>query len=425
MSDRATSNTALQTEIQDFGDDALRRRTAAFPFVLVVIGTRPEAIKMAPVIRQLAALPGVKCQVCVTAQHREIMDSVLHLFGIAPDYDLDIMREGNDLCDVASGVMLGLRDVFKVARPNLVVVHGDTTTCMAATLAAFYHRIPIAHVEAGLRTFDLEAPFPEEANRLLVGRLAALHFAPTRIARDNLLQEGVASDRVWVTGNTVIDALKMMLAQFSAYPASRWQTVFGSDVYQRLTDDKRKLIVVTGHRRENIGEGLRNMCAAVRALATTHLDWDFVFPIHPNSAVKRVVWPSLAGLANVVLAPPLDYLSFVWLMSESDLILTDSGGIQEEGPALGKPVLVMRSTTERPEAIDAGTALLVGTDCEMISAGVERILGDEATYSRMVQAEVSYGDGSAAARIAGVLAQYLNETRAADRTQHQASVPGS
>lgn len=411
MSDKAAFSTARPVPTHNDGDDVSRHHSPALPFVLVVIGTRPEAIKMAPVIRALTVMPGVKCQVCVTAQHREILDSVLHLFGITPNYDLDIMREGNDLCDVASAVMLGLRDVFKVARPNLVLAHGDTTTCVAATLAAFYHRIPVAHIEAGLRTFDLESPFPEEGNRLLVARLAALHFAPTPTARDNLLQEGVTADHVWVTGNTVIDALKIMLAQLPSHPGSHWQAVLGSDVYERVTNSERKLIVVTGHRRENLGEGLRAMCAAVRTLAAKHLDWDFVFPIHPNSAVKRVVWPSLAGLSNVVLAPPLDYRSFVWLMSEADLILTDSGGIQEEGPALGKPVLVTRCSTERPEAIEAGTALLVGTEFETIVAGVERVLGDEAMYSRMVESVVSYGDGSAAARIASVLAQYLNETR--------------
>lgn len=392
------------------GNDPSQKPKSKFPLVLVVVGTRPDAIKMAPVIRQLSALSTIRCEICVTAQHRDMMDSVLDMFNLVPSYDLDIMRDGNDLCDVASGVMLGLRDVIRATAPHLVLVHGDTTTCMAATLAAFFHQIPVAHIEAGLRTFDLGAPFPEEANRLVVARLATLHFAPTETALANLRREGVSTDSIWVTGNTVIDALHIVLARLPDYPALHWKMEFGGELYQRITADERRLILITGHRRESISDGLRDMCSAVRIMAQNHPDWDFVYPVHPNSAVKRVVEPLLAGLSNVALVAPLKYLSFVWLMSCCDLILTDSGGIQEEGPALGKPVLVMRRTTERPEAIDSGVALLVGTKPEAIIKGTEMVLGDTVAYARMTQRIALYGDGGAAQRIATTVADYLKKS---------------
>lgn len=367
--------------------------------VLSIFGTRPEAIKMAPVVLGLAQADGIESKVCVTAQHREMLDQVLDLFKIKPDHDLNLMAPGQDLFDITARSLLGLRDVLRQERPDVVLVHGDTTTCFAAALAAFYENIPVGHVEAGLRTGDLRAPFPEEANRSLVGRIASYHFAPTEGSRRNLLAESVNPDRIWVTGNTVIDALLMVRDKVSAYGDEHWREHFGAKLYGRIVDPARKLILITGHRRENFGQGFIDLCSAIRDLANAHPDWDLLYPVHLNPNVRKPVYDILEGLNNVMLIEPEDYAPFVWLMDHSDMILTDSGGIQEEGPALGKPVLVMRNVTERPEAVEAGTVLLVGTDREKIVAGVERVLLDSTVYSAMSHAHNPYGDGHAVKRI--------------------------
>ncbi len=371
--------------------------------VLSIFGTRPEAIKMAPVVLGLARADGIESKVCVTAQHREMLDQVLDLFKIKPDHDLNLMAPGQDLFDITARSLLGLRDVLRQERPDVVLVHGDTTTCFAAALAAFYENIPVGHVEAGLRTGDLRAPFPEEANRSLVGRIASYHFAPTEGSRRNLLAESVNPDRIWVTGNTVIDALLMVRDMVGAQGDDHWREHFGAKLYGRIVDPARKLILITGHRRENFGQGFIDLCTAIRDLANAHPDWDLLYPVHLNPNVRKPVYDILAGLDNVILIEPEDYAPFVWLMDHSDMILTDSGGIQEEGPALGKPVLVMRNVTERPEAVEAGTVLLVGTDREKIVAGVERVLLDSAVYSAMSHAHNPYGDGHAVERIVEAL----------------------
>ena len=371
--------------------------------VLSIFGTRPEAIKMAPVVLGLARADGIESRVCVTAQHREMLDQVLDLFKIRPDHDLDVMAAGQDLFDITVRSLLGLRDVLRKERPDVVLVQGDTTTCFTAALASFYEGIPVGHVEAGLRTGDLRAPFPEEANRSLVGRLAAYHFAPTAGAQRNLLAESVPSDRIWVTGNTVIDALFIVRDMVDAYGEDHWRGHFGAKLYERIMDSARKLILITGHRRENFGQAFIDLCSAIRDLANAHPDWDFLYPVHLNPNVRKPVYDILAGLNNIVLIEPEDYAPFVWLMDRSDMILTDSGGIQEEGPALGKPVLVMRNVTERPEAVEAGTVMLVGTDRMRIVEGVERILLDGSVYKFMSHAHNPYGDGHAVPRIIEVL----------------------
>lgn len=371
--------------------------------VLSVFGTRPEAIKMAPVVLGLARADGIESKVCVTAQHRQMLDQVLNLFKIKPDHDLNLMAPGQDLFDITTRSLLGLRDVLRQERPDIVLVHGDTTTCFAAALAAFYENIPVGHVEAGLRTGDLRAPFPEEANRSLVGRIASYHFAPTEGSRRNLLAESVKPDHVWVTGNTVIDALLMVRDMVGGYGADHWREHFGAKLYERIVDPARKLILITGHRRENFGQGFIDLCSAIRDLANAHPDWDLLYPVHLNPNVRKPVYDILEGLSNVMLIEPEDYAPFVWLMDHSDMILTDSGGIQEEGPALGKPVLVMRNVTERPEAVEAGTVMLVGTDREKIVAGVESVLLDVAVYGAMSHAHNPYGDGHAVERIVAVL----------------------
>ena len=371
--------------------------------VLTVFGTRPEAIKMAPVVMRLAASDEIDSKLCVTAQHRQMLDQVLELFDLTPDYDLDLMTQGQDLFDISARSMLGLRDVLRQDRPDLVLVHGDTTTCFTAALAAFYEVITVGHVEAGLRTGNLRAPFPEEANRTLVGRLATYHFAPTETARKNLLAESVADNRIWVTGNTVIDALLTVRDMVEQYSESRWVQMFGSSLYGRIVDPARKLVLITGHRRENFGRGFRDLCTAIRDIANSHPDWDLIYPVHLNPNVQRPVYEMLAGLGNVLLIDPLDYAPFVWLMNKSDLVLTDSGGIQEEAPALGKPVLVMREVTERPEAVEAGTVLLVGTDRIKIVSSVERVLTDPGVYASMSRAHNPYGDGHAASRIVNAI----------------------
>ena len=354
---------------------------------------------MAPVVLALQTDPGFESLVCVTAQHREMLDQVLDIFGISPDYDLDLMKPGQTLYGITSGVLEGVGEALRAAKPDLVLVHGDTTSCFAAALAAFYEGIPVGHVEAGLRTGNMRAPFPEEANRSLVGRLAQLHFAPTEIAKNNLLQENIPADQIIVTGNTVIDALLMAREKVAALPESNWTQRFGTDLYARITDPNRKLVLITGHRRENFGQGFIDLCTAIKQLAEKHPDWDLLYPVHLNPNVQKPVHEILDGLDNVTLIDPQDYLPFVWLMDQSDLILTDSGGVQEEGPSLGKPVLVMRDLTERPEAVAAGTVRLVGTNTQRIVEGVEEVLLDTALYKQMSTAINPYGDGKATQRI--------------------------
>lgn len=367
--------------------------------VLSVFGTRPEAIKMAPVVLGLQEAEGIESLVCVTAQHREMLDQVLELFEITPDYDLNIMKPGQDLYDVTANALLGLRDVIRDSKPDLVLVHGDTTTCFAAALAAFYEQIKVGHVEAGLRTGDMLAPFPEEANRSLVGCLTRFHFAPTELAKQNLLKENVDESSILVTGNTVIDALLIVRDKVNQIPDSSWEKRFSETLFKKILDSERKLILITGHRRENFGQGFVDLCNAIKTLANNHPDWDLIYPVHLNPNVQKPVREILGETENVFLIDPQDYAPFVWLMDKSDLILTDSGGIQEEGPSLGKPVLVMRDVTERPEAIDAGTVKLVGTDKDKIVSVVEGVMLDEAVYSEMSLAHNPYGDGKAVERI--------------------------
>ena len=375
--------------------------------VLLVFGTRPEAIKMAPLVREFQKHPeAFETIVCVTGQHREMLDQVLRIFGIQPDYDLNIMRQGQDLYDVTARVLLGMRDVLREARPDVVLVHGDTTTSAAAALAAFYQRIPVGHVEAGLRTHDIYSPWPEEMNRQLTGRIATYHFAPTPLSKRNLTEEGVSPDRIVVTGNTVIDALRQVVSRIKADASldaelERTLRAGGYDV-GRLRDGRR-LVLITGHRRENFGEGFIHMCTAIKDLTRRYPEVDFVYPMHLNPNVRRpiheVFGDDLSGLGNMFFIEPLEYLSFVYLMEKSAIVLTDSGGIQEEAPGLGKPVLVMRDTTERPEALDAGTVRLVGTDYDKITREVSTLLDDASAYERMSQAVNPYGDGLACGRI--------------------------
>lgn len=367
--------------------------------ILSVFGTRPEAIKMAPLVLGLQKNEGIDSLVCVTAQHREMLDQVLELFEITPDYDLNIMKPGQDLYDVTSNALLGMRDVLRECKPDLVLVHGDTTTCFTAALAAFYEQIKVGHVEAGLRTGDMSAPFPEEGNRSLVGRLANYHFAPTEGSRQNLIKENVQDKDIIVTGNTVIDALLMVRDKVNEYPENHWKEKFGDALFRNIINTDKKLILITGHRRENFGHGFVDLCNAIKMLAEKHPGWDLIYPVHLNPNVQKPVNEILNGIENVYLIEPQDYAPFVWLMDKSDVILTDSGGIQEEGPSLGKPVLVMRDVTERPEAIDAGTVVLVGTDLSSIVDGIERVLGDSSKYMEMSKAHNPYGDGESAAKI--------------------------
>ena len=372
--------------------------------ILLVFGTRPEAIKMAPLVKKLQANPEeFQTIVCVTGQHREMLDQVLCLFDITPDYDLNIMKPNQDLYDITSRILLGMRDVLKEVQPDIVLVHGDTTTSMAAALAAFYQQIPVGHVEAGLRTGNIYSPWPEEMNRLMTGRISTVHFSPTPLAKQNLLQEHVDEAKIVVTGNTVIDALQMVVERLKndeqlAGEVKDKVLNMGYDV-NRLGEDRR-LVLITGHRRENFGEGFLNICHAIKNLATAYPDVDFVYPMHLNPNVRKPVLEILGeGADNVYLIEPLDYLPFVYMMQHSTLILTDSGGVQEEAPGLGKPVLVMRDTTERPEAVEAGTVLLVGTNREKIEQGVSMLLDDAETYRRMSEAVNPYGDGEACNRI--------------------------
>lgn len=383
--------------------------------VLVVFGTRPEAIKMAPVVRALRARTGdVRVRVCVTGQHRELLDQVLDLFAIVPDRDLQVMRPSQDLFDVTTSILHGMRDVLREERPQLVLVHGDTTTAMATALAAFYERVPVGHVEAGLRTNNIYSPWPEEVNRQVVGRIAALHFAPTAWSRDNLLAERVPAERVEVTGNTVIDALQIVLREIADRPGVHARVSAGlaaaglpESLVEAWERGARRLVLVTGHRRENFGQGFISVCEAIRAVASRHPDVDFVYPMHLNpnvrAAIREVFGPdfrSRGDMENVWFVEPLEYAPFVALLGSSYFVLTDSGGIQEEAPGLAKPVLVMRDTTERPEAVDAGTVRLVGTDRQRIEDEMEELLTGGARYLAMAKAVNPYGDGRAASRIA-------------------------
>ncbi|MGZ8983655.1 MAG: non-hydrolyzing UDP-N-acetylglucosamine 2-epimerase [Methylotenera sp.] len=366
---------------------------------MLVFGTRPEAIKMAPVVRTLSEAKQWEVKVCVTAQHRQMLDQVLDLFNIKPDFDLNLMKQGQDLTDITSNVLIGMRDVFNQWKPDLVLVHGDTTTAMAASLAAFYAKIPVAHVEAGLRTNDIHSPWPEEMNRRMVGRIASLHFAATETARTNLLAEGCADQSIFVTGNTVIDALLNVVERINKDAMLNQQL---RERFAFLQKDKR-LILVTGHRRENFGQGFEYICKALRKIAERD-DVEIVYPVHLNPSVQEPVRRILGDCPRIHLIEPLDYLPFVYLMNRAYVLLTDSGGIQEEAPSLGKPMLVMRDTTERPEAVAAGTVKLVGTDAERIVSEITRLLDDQQEYQRMSHTHNPYGDGHAADRIASVMA---------------------
>lgn len=362
--------------------------------VLIVFGTRPEAIKMAPVVATLRRSHVLNVKVCVTAQHREMLDQVLRLFDITPDYDLNLMRAGQDLSDITARVITEMRPVLADCRPDIVLVHGDTTTAMAAALAAFYARIPVGHVEAGLRTSDIYSPWPEEMNRRLVGRIATKHFAPTQTSRDSLLAENVAPGTICVTGNTVIDALLDVVRRLETDQAQ----IRAMEERFSFLDRSKRLLLVTGHRRENFGGGFENICRALAILAERQ-DLEIVYPVHLNPNVQEPVRRLLGDNGNVKLIEPLEYLPFTYLMKRADIVLTDSGGIQEEAPSLGKPVLVMRDNTERPEAVAAGTVRLVGTDPDRIVSGVNELLDNPAVYARMAEAHNPYGDGRASLRI--------------------------
>lgn len=374
---------------------------------MLVFGTRPEAIKMAPLVKGFQKYPKTfKTIVCVTGQHRQMLDQVLQLFEIVPDYDLNIMKQGQDLYDVTARVLTGMRDVLKESQPDVVLVHGDTTTSTAAALAAFYQQIPVGHVEAGLRTHNIYSPWPEEMNRQITGRIATYNFAPTPLSKSNLLREAVAEESITVTGNTVIDALYWVVNKIKEDKTlnTELQTLLSQAGYDvtRLADGK-KLVLITGHRRENFGDGFINMCTAIRDLTRKYQDVDFVYPMHLNPNVRKpiheVFGEDLSNLGNMFFVEPLEYLSFVYLMEKSNIVLTDSGGIQEEAPGLGKPVLVMRDTTERPEALEAGTVKLVGTDYCKIVNEVSLLLDDQTHYDAMSKAVNPYGDGLACNRI--------------------------
>lgn len=381
---------------------------------MLVFGTRPEAIKMAPLVKEFQEYPEkFKTIVCVTGQHREMLDQVLHIFEIVPDYDLNIMKQGQDLYDVTSRVLLGMRDVLKEVQPDVVLVHGDTTTSTASALAAFYQQIPVGHVEAGLRTHNIYSPWPEEMNRQLTGRIATYHFAPTPLSKQNLLEENVKPEQIVVTGNTVIDALYMVVDKIKSDKSldKELEEILlhsGYDV-NRLSNGK-KMILITGHRRENFGDGFISMCKAIQALTQKYPDVDFVYPMHLNPNVRKpiheVFGKDLSNLGNMFFIEPLEYLSFVYLIEKSTIVLTDSGGIQEEAPGLGKPVLVMRDTTERPEALEAGTVKLVGTNFDKIVSEVSELLTNQEYYGRMSKAVNPYGDGKACGRIVNYIVSY-------------------
>ena len=387
------------------------QRTGEKKRVMLVFGTRPEAIKMAPLVKAFQAVPEkFETIVCVTGQHREMLDQVLHLFDIKPDYDLNIMKAGQDLYDVTSRVLTGMRDVLDQATPDVVFVHGDTTTSTAAALAAFYKQIPVAHIEAGLRTHNIYSPWPEEMNRQITGRIATYHFAPTPLSRENLLKENVSDEKIFVTGNTVIDALHSVVEKLNT-DTSLCETVSATLVNSGIpqghldnwTAGTRRMVLITGHRRENFGDGFINMCSGIRDLNLKYPDVDFVYPMHLNPNVRKPIREVFGENVpvNMFFIEPQEYLPFVRLMELSSVVLTDSGGIQEEAPGLGKPVLVMRDTTERPEALAAGTVKLVGTNREKIVTEVSRLLDDDAHYASMSEAQNPYGDGKACGRIVG------------------------
>ena len=387
--------------------------------VMLVFGTRPEAIKMAPLVKEFQKYPETfETIVCVTGQHRQMLDQVLQIFNITPDYDLNIMKQGQDLYDVTARVLTGMRDVLKEVQPDVVLVHGDTTTSTAAALAAFYQQIPVGHVEAGLRTHNIYSPWPEEMNRQITGRIATYNFAPTPLSKQNLIREAVAEESITVTGNTVIDALYWVVDKIKNDAKLNFELEgilkkAGYDINrlsshsERSEESPKKLVLITGHRRENFGDGFINMCTAIKDLTEKYPDVDFVYPMHLNPNVRKpiheVFGEDLSNLGNMFFIEPLEYLSFVYLMEKSTIVLTDSGGIQEEAPGLGKPVLVMRDTTERPEALDAGTVKLVGTDYNKIVSEVSALIDDDATYEKMSKAVNPYGDGKACSRIISTL----------------------
>ena len=390
--------------------------------VLLVFGTRPEAIKMAPLVKEFQK-HGTEFEtvVCVTGQHREMLDQVLRIFDITPDHDLNIMKQGQDLYDVTARVLTGMRDVLDAVKPDVVLVHGDTTTSTAAALAAFYRQIPVGHVEAGLRTHDIYSPWPEEMNRQITGRIATYHFAPTPLSRQNLLNEGVKDAQITVTGNTVIDALHWVVDKIRQDPAlaqSLGEELRTSGYDTARLNDGRRMVLITGHRRENFGEGFLSICRAIKTLSERFPEVDFVYPMHLNPNVRRpiheVFGEDLSGQGNMFFIEPLEYLSFVYLMEKSTVVLTDSGGIQEEAPGLGKPVLVMRDTTERPEALEAGTVKLVGTDYGKIVGEVSDLLTDAAAYDRMSKAVNPYGDGKACQRIIAYIDHAMTDSVSAD-----------
>ena len=371
--------------------------------ILFVFGTRPEAIKMAPLVKALQKdTEHFETRVCVTAQHRQMLDQVLEVFGITPEYDLNIMAPNQDLYDITAKVLLGLREVLKDFRPDTVLVHGDTTTSMAASLAAFYMQIPVGHVEAGLRTYNMLSPWPEEMNRQVTDRICTYYFAPTEQSKVNLLQENIDAKKIFITGNTVIDALLMAVDIISTTAGVKEK--MAKELQEKgYTVGDREYILVTGHRRENFGDGFLHICKAIKELAALHPEMDIVYPVHLNPNVQKPVYELLSGLSNVYLISPLDYLPFIYAMQHSTLLLTDSGGVQEEAPSLGKPVLVMRDTTERPEAVEAGTVKLVGTNAEAIVSNVTALLLDKEMYKRMSETHNPYGDGQACERIIAAL----------------------
>ena len=385
--------------------------------IMLTFGTRPEAIKMAPLVREFRKYPEkFKTTVCVTGQHRQMLDQVLDIFGIIPDYDLNIMKSGQDLYDVTARVLTGMRDILTSNAPDMVLVHGDTTTSTAAALAAFYRQIPVGHIEAGLRTHNIYSPWPEEMNRQLTSRIASWHFSPTPLSRENLLRENIPGERILVTGNTVIDALYMVVERINTDHNLRKSLEKGllqAGYDTSRLEGGRRLVLITGHRRENFGTGFINICEAIKELTHRFPEVDFVYPMHLNPNVRqpihKVFGDSLQGLGNMFFIEPLEYLSFVLLMERSCLVLTDSGGIQEEAPGLGKPVLVMRDTTERPEAVESGTVRLVGTDYGRITSEVSTLLNDSTAYNSMSKAVNPYGDGQACPRIVGFIDKIINQ----------------
>lgn len=385
--------------------------------VMLVFGTRPEAIKMAPLIKEFQKKSDIfNTLVCVTAQHRQLLDQVMDVFHLTADYDLDIMQQGQDLYDITSRVLLSMKDVLRQARPELVLVHGDTTTSTAAALAAFYQQIPVGHIEAGLRTGNIYSPWPEEMNRQITGRIASYHFAPTETSRENLLKENVHPDNIHVTGNTVIDALHLVVNELKRdkqLADRERQTLIGCGYDVSRLNEGKKLVLITGHRRENFGDGFHNICKAIKMLVLQHPDVDFVYPMHLNpnvrNPIRQVFGENLNDFQNLFFIEPLEYLSFVYLMEKSFLVLTDSGGVQEEAPSLGKPVLVMRDTTERPEAVLAGTVKLVGANYQKIVDEVSQLILDDHSYSLMSKANNPYGDGQASKRIVEIIRNILGQ----------------